>query len=334
MMGCTINQTETKKSSSRHVSNKVSKAYDNKTILSYVRAYLLIGNIEKAEEHFGTLKTPELIPGAILVLAELQAAKGNSVDAQQTFLLALTDTRYDAHLNKEAVSANLLDYFCTEKKWPALQGYGAALVVSDIKENIQNASPSAIHLKNSALTQIGLCFFEQQLWDEANKWLQKLDVTQQLEPKAYLALARIAVEQKLYSDAQDSITQYEKTKDTVDAKTLWAAIEVYLALNQFDMATQTGENLLSLFPNNQYTRNYIVLEKRDLLSSPAIQSTPEQTKIIDLPKDVFHSIKKGETLYQLSKRYGVSIPELQSWNPSIVIENISVGTQIRITRIQ
>jgi LysM repeat protein len=45
-------------------------------------------------------------------------------------------------------------------------------------------------------------------------------------------------------------------------------------------------------------------------------------------------MQKGETLYQLSKRYGVTIPELQAWNPSLVIDDISVGTKIRVTRGQ
>lgn len=333
-MSCSANQTEIQNSSVRFNSEKISLASKNKTTLSYIRAYLLIGNIEKAQEHFSSLQTPELIPGAILILAELQAAKGNSLDAQQTFLSTLADTQYETLLNNEAVSANLLDYFCTEKKWAALQGYATALVERVPIENTQQVNPSSDHIKTNGLTKIGLCFFDQQLWDEANKSLQRLDFTQQLEPQVYLALARIAVEKQQRSDAQSLIIQYEKAKDTVDAKALWVAIEVYLALEQPIKATQTGENLLSLFPNNKYARKYLILEKRDLLATPAMQSPLEQTDPSDIPRDVFHSIKKGETLYQLSKRYGVSIPELHSWNPSLVIDNISVGTKIRIARSQ
>ena len=341
LVGCASTPSETKPPLGRHNLAHANGAHDSKTTLSYVRAYLLIGNIKKAEEHFTTLQTPALIPGALMALAELHAAKGNSVDAQQTFLLALTDTRFDASLNTQQVSANLLDYFCTEKKWPALQGYGSALVARAPDNPTQNTSPSGTHLKNNALTQIGLCFFNKQRLDEAHKWLLQLDDTQQLAPQAYLALARISVEQKLYSAAQQLINQYEATKTKIDAKMLWTAFEVYQALKQPEIAKQLGENLRALFPGNKYTRKYIMVVKRgdrmqrEQQKTTAPLQTTHSTSVIKQTAisqtKTFHIIRKGETLYQISIRYDVSILDLLTLNPTLVVDDISLGTSIRLS---
>jgi LysM repeat protein len=194
-------------------------------------------------------------------------------------------------------------------------------------------------IKNNALTKIGLCSFHQQRWDETKYWLEQVDFNQPVNPLTYLALARSNIEQQLYAEAQSLITQYEQKKDTVEAQTLWNAIEVYIALKQPDMATQIGENMRALFHYNEYTRKYILLTKRGLIQAIENNPAPSPTLIptypnpVEIPKDVFHLIKKGETLYQLSKRYGVTTPELMSWNPNLVIDDISIGTKIRILPI-
>lgn len=63
----------------------------------------------------------------------------------------------------------------------------------------------------------------------------------------------------------------------VDPQSLWAVIEIYMALKQPDMVTQVGENMRILFPYNQYTRKYILLTKRGLIQ--AIKNPPPKTLI-------------------------------------------------------
>lgn len=335
MLGCSTSPKDIKDRSVK-ISAVKNKAHSSKITLSHVKAYLLLGNIKKAEQLFQTIKTPQKNAQAMLTLAELHAAKGNSIDAQQVFLSALTDDQFEIPLVKANIPADLLDYFCAEKKWPALKGYGIAVLNITNNNGTMQADNTAI--KNNALTKIGLCSFYQQRWDETRYWLEQVDFNQPVNPLTYLALARANIEQQLYAEAESLITQYEQKKDTVDAQTLWNAIEVYMALKQPDMATQIGENMRSLFNFNEYTRKYILLTKRGLIQG--IEKKPIPTPILiptsptpmEIPKDIFHSIKKGETLYQLSKRFGITIPELKSWNPSLVIDHITVGTKIRITR--
>ena len=347
LMSCSTNQSETRGSlgqdnTSHANETHISKDHDNKTILSYVRAYLLIGNIKKAEQHFLTLSQPELISGASLVKAELSAAKQDSVGAQQAFLFAITNEQFNDVVNKGQVSANLLEYFCVEKKWPALQGYGGALIANETYK-----SGSLIRSKNIPLTQIGMCFFDEQRWDDAKYWLEQLDVSQKIDPQAYLALARISIGQQQYSAAQQSINKYEASKTKISAKMLWTAFEVYWSLQQPKIANQLGERLRSIFPNNEYTRKYILLTKRSLRQARVNNSTPSPTSNLAKPEltptpkttesnrndsvDSFHVIKKGETLYQLSKRYGVSILDLLVWNPALVVDEITLGTSVRVS---
>jgi Tfp pilus assembly protein PilF len=333
-LGCSSSPSNLKTSS---VNNNVHSSH---VTLSHVKAYLLLGNIQKAEQLFQTIEAAQMNFQSMLALAELHAAKGSSIEAQKVFLLVLTGNQFEEPLNKSIIPASLLDYFCTQKKWPALQGYASALVANTPLDNPQNASPTVNILKNSALTQIGLCFFNEQHFDEAQKWLQQLDVTQQLAPHAYLALARMAVEQRQYPTAQQLINEYEVTKNKIDAKMLWTAFEVYRALERPEIANQIGEHLYSLFPNNEYTRNYILTVKRgermmrrQQKAATLIQTTGltfEKNQTVSFSEEPFHIIQKGENLYQLSKRYGVTTPELMSWNPNLFIDDISIGTKIRI----
>jgi LysM repeat protein len=125
--------------------------------------------------------------------------------------------------------------------------------------------------------------------------------------------------------------KFEAHKTEVDAKSLWTTIEVYRALNQPQEVTKYGEHLRSLFPNNEYTRKYLFLIKRQQRKPTAITQISSPSPSKTEPADTFHTMKKGETLYQLSKRYDVSIADLLNWNPDLVVDDISLGTSVRVS---
>jgi Tfp pilus assembly protein PilF len=323
LLGCSSNPTVPQKTYS------AANNSDNSLIkLSHVRAYLLVGSIKQAQTAFDNIENKHSIPMAGFVEAELKAASRDALGAQQAFLQAIESGKLVEH----SLTANLLDYFCSEQKWPALQGYGEAIVAKHSLENITKVSSVNINSKNSALTQIGHCFSEQQRWDDVRYWLEKVDLTQPVLPLNYLLLARAKIEQQQYSAAKELIEQYVSRNTEVDAKSLWTTIEVYRALNQPEVANKFGDHLYSLFPNNQHTRKYLFLVKREQRQPSTNKPTIGLTTGNNQTEPTRHIIIKGETLYQLSKRYGVTIPELQAWNPSLVIDDISVGTEIKITR--
>jgi LysM repeat protein len=43
-----------------------------------------------------------------------------------------------------------------------------------------------------------------------------------------------------------------------------------------------------------------------------------------------HTIKKGETLYQLTRKYGVTLSQLLLWNPNVVANKLLLGTKIKL----
>ena len=285
--------------------------------LSHVKAYLLIGNITKADERFQTIQTPELVPGAMLALAQLRAAKGDSLGAQQAFMFALDNQS----LSGQPVSSKLLDHFCQKKMWQALESYGA---------NLRNSS-NDIAANNAALSMIGQCFFKSQEWVKAKYWLNQLDLTLPVDPLDFLALARLGIEDKQYTEAEQFIIRFEETKNKIDAHTLWTALQVYRELQQPEHANQVGQHLIVLFPSSDYSIVYREMLKPNTQDLQKIvkKEVPQQAKLDT--NGITHTIKKGETLYQLSKRYEVTISDLLKWNPAIVVDDISLGTSIRLT---
>ncbi|WP_252731991.1 LysM peptidoglycan-binding domain-containing protein [Paraglaciecola arctica] len=280
----------------------------------------MIGNITKADERFQSIQTPELVPGAMLVLAQLRALKGDNLGAQQAFMLALDNQQF----SDLPFYPKLLDYFCHQKKWQLLESYGSGLLKSS----------NNLSTKNTQLSMIGQCFFREQKWDKAKYWLNQLDLMQTVDPIDFLALARLSIEDKQFNTAKQFINRFEETKTKVDAPALWTTLEVYQGLQELKRAEQIGQSLSVLFPDSDYSRIYrqmrrlkVQIVNNNEKAAPTIQTELETEHLI-------HIMKKGETLYQLSKLYGISIPELQAWNPDLAINNISVGTEIRISHSQ
>jgi len=66
------------------------------------------------------------------------------------------------------------------------------------------------------------------------------------------------------------------------------------------------------------------------------ESQPEQVVIVKTPRDdskyIYHTLQPGETVYALSKLYGVSENEITSANPGIDINKLPVGAEIAVPR--
>jgi Tfp pilus assembly protein PilF len=311
-LGCSSSFTHPKTSN-------LGEKSSNRVTLSHVKAYLLLGNITKAEERFNTIQTPEIVPGAMLALAQLRADKGDSLGAQQAFMFALDNQS----MSGLPIPSELLDYFCQKKMWQALEGYGANLLDSS----------TDIITKNVALSMIGQCFFKTREWIKAKYWLNQLDLMQAVDPLDFLALARLSIEDNQFIEAEQFILRFEETKNNVNAHTLWTALKVYQGLQQSVRVEQIGQHLSALFPDSDYSLVYRQMAKLKTQDSNKVVKIelPQQAKL-DIVH-LTHTMQKGENLYQLSKRYGVTTAELMSWNPNLVIDDISIGTKIRILPI-
>ncbi len=50
-------------------------------------------------------------------------------------------------------------------------------------------------------------------------------------------------------------------------------------------------------------------------AKPVVQTTPDETEnVVITTHPIYHTVKSGETLYGLSKKYGSSVAQLKSWN--------------------
>ncbi len=68
-------------------------------------------------------------------------------------------------------------------------------------------------------------------------------------------------------------------------------------------------------------------------TSETLTSTPQSTKRVkDETKFIYHSLKPGETVYSLSKSYGVSENEIIQSNQGIEINKLSVGSEIAVPK--
>ena len=72
-------------------------------------------------------------------------------------------------------------------------------------------------------------------------------------------------------------------------------------------------------------------EVRDV--KPA-QVNPPPPQIKDEDRYIYHKMQPGETIYSLSKKYGVSETGIINANPGIDISNLSVGAEIAIPKIE
>jgi len=66
------------------------------------------------------------------------------------------------------------------------------------------------------------------------------------------------------------------------------------------------------------------------------ENQPEQMVIVKTPRDdskyIYHTLQPGETVYALSRLYGVSENEITSANPGIDINKLPVGAEIAVPR--
>jgi LysM repeat protein len=69
-----------------------------------------------------------------------------------------------------------------------------------------------------------------------------------------------------------------------------------------------------------------------LVTDPKTSESPPFKREYDDTKFIYHSLKPGETVYSLSKSYGVSEDEIIQSNPGMDINKLSVNTEIAIPK--
>jgi membrane-bound lytic murein transglycosylase D len=93
----------------------------------------------------------------------------------------------------------------------------------------------------------------------------------------------------------------------------------------------TTEQLLDWNPQIKKRKHKILAgEKLQLGDGAYTAETKKSKKAGNTQKTKYHYVKKGETLSDISKRYGVSLKTLKQLNPNISVSRIKAGDKIRV----
>lgn len=77
-----------------------------------------------------------------------------------------------------------------------------------------------------------------------------------------------------------------------------------------------------LFPATEAAPVAQVQSATPASSAPIVESAAERPSM--------HLVAKGETLYSIAKRYGLSVPELQQWNSQALVSGLRPGMMLRL----
>ncbi|HNX89603.1 MAG TPA: LysM peptidoglycan-binding domain-containing protein [Paludibacteraceae bacterium] len=70
-------------------------------------------------------------------------------------------------------------------------------------------------------------------------------------------------------------------------------------------------------------------KKHELKAEPATTEKKAEKQAIKKPESTVHVVKKGDTLYSLSRQYGCKVAKIKEWNKD-VDDNLQIGDKIKI----
>lgn len=124
------------------------------------------------------------------------------------------------------------------------------------------------------------------------------------------------------------MTAFKKTRSSILALFILSGIALTAHAQQKTHTVQSGETLFSIA--QQY--NVEVQDLREWNNLQNNQLTVGQTLTVSSSEEnaaTVHTVEPQETLFSISKQYGVSIAELKSWN-NLSGNNLTIGQKLRI----
>ncbi len=102
-----------------------------------------------------------------------------------------------------------------------------------------------------------------------------------------------------------------------------------------------GETLYGISKAYNVTQKVIAAENPDVfaglrtgmaLKIPAEPVVDESVEIRDTDEYIYHVVKEGETLYFLSKKYGIEVREIERANPEVTVSSLQINQVLKIPR--
>ena len=105
--------------------------------------------------------------------------------------------------------------------------------------------------------------------------------------------------------------------------TIYSLSKVYGVSEQSIMDSNEG-----LTPSTLKIDTYVLIPKGgDVAAAKA-----EKAEKVDKKRFIYHSVKQGETIYSIARKYKVSVAVLESDNPNIDVERISPDMEVKVRR--
>lgn len=154
--------------------------------------------------------------------------------------------------------------------------------------------------------------------------------------RLYIRLSKLKVE--LYSVKKgESLYSIAKSRSTTEAELLALNPGINQALSigqeivvpQVNIVIVEEEVATSISSEDNLTRKQKKAIKEEEDRQRKEQEEMESKKITQKSDSVFHIVELGETLYSISRKYGITVDEIENTNPEIG-ETISIGQRIYI----
>jgi membrane-bound lytic murein transglycosylase D len=159
----------------------------------------------------------------------------------------------------------------------------------------------------------------QQIEEEAEEWV----IQQEEEVETELLIVEAASPVKEQPVAAAPQTPIEKPARHVvkQSETLYSISRLYaVTVNDIITWNQLGETPIKIGQELIIAEPLIV--PAEAAEAPATEPEPAH--------EGTHTVGAGETLFQISRKYNVSVPELRAWN-NLKADALSIGQQLRLT---
>ena len=97
----------------------------------------------------------------------------------------------------------------------------------------------------------------------------------------------------------------------------------------YSLSKRYGSGIEEIIAENNIIDNQLALDQELKIPVTIVGEASSPPQMMQTQK-VFHFVKTGETLYALSKKYGVTIEDLKSWN-QLTTNEISVGQSLIVS---
>jgi type IV pilus biogenesis/stability protein PilW len=306
--------------------------------LSIALAYLQLGNTEKAEPNLQKALNESPQSGAVYLGYALYYQQiGDYEKAEAAFFQA---RQYSP---RSLIPQDFVTYLCRKGEYESATSHYSSVV-----------SVAGERVNKSLLIGLAECYYQQEYWAEAEEaYLVSLEQPSGTNDRALLRLAELSLNRNEPKTALEYLTRFNMAKTQVTAESLALELKTYEALELQDKVQEVGDMLSTLFPNHEYAQTLTsateskpkeikkqpvsvkersrTLAKLETKETKPVEAGTTKAKVEVTVVDEavkYHVIKKGETLYRVTRIYDVSLEQLRAWNPELKVNDISIGTKI------